>query len=84
MRLAQRWGWLEPGPYAHVSRMVAEIGRLLGGWLNFTALRRIFGFPRMDAALCAMPGGISEFQHAAGSRLAEEDGRAYEAFGAEP
>ena len=33
---------------------------LLGGWLNFTALRRIFGFPRMDAALCAMPGGISE------------------------
>lgn len=33
---------------------------LLGGWLHFTALRRIFGFPRMDAALCAMPGGISE------------------------
>ena len=36
LRLAQRWGWLEPGPYAHVSRMVAEIGRLLGGWLKQT------------------------------------------------
>lgn len=33
---------------------------MIGGWLNFTALRRIFRFPRMDAALCAMPGGISE------------------------
>lgn len=33
---------------------------LLGGCLNFAALRRVFGFPRMDAALCAMPGGISE------------------------
>lgn len=33
---------------------------LIGGLLNFTALRRLFGFPRLDAALCAMPGGISE------------------------
>lgn len=34
LRLAQRWGWLSDGQYQHVSRMVAEIGRLLGGWLR--------------------------------------------------
>lgn len=32
LRLAQRWGWLSPGQYEHASRLVAEIGRLLGGW----------------------------------------------------
>jgi hypothetical protein len=32
LRLAVRWGWLSPGQYRHVSEMVAEIGRLLGGW----------------------------------------------------
>lgn len=36
LRLAHQWGWLEAGPYAHVSRMVAEIGRLLGGWIKQT------------------------------------------------
>jgi hypothetical protein len=34
LRLAHRWGWLSDGQYAHVSAMVAEIGRLLGGWLR--------------------------------------------------
>jgi hypothetical protein len=24
--------WLKPGQYEHAARMVAEIGRLLGGW----------------------------------------------------
>lgn len=33
---------------------------LLGGLLNFTTLRRGFGFGRLDAALCSMPGGIAE------------------------
>jgi len=33
---------------------------LLGGALNFAALRRVFGFDRLDAALCSMPGGIAE------------------------
>lgn len=33
---------------------------LAGGVLNYKTLRRGFGFRRMDAALCAMPGGISE------------------------
>ena len=32
LRLAARFGWLNPGQYEHVSLMVAEIGRLLGGW----------------------------------------------------
>lgn len=33
---------------------------MIGGALNYGLLRRIFGFRNMDAALCAMPGGISE------------------------
>ena len=32
LRLAARWEWLSAGQYQHVSEMVAEIGRLLGGW----------------------------------------------------
>ncbi len=36
LRLAHRWGWLSNGQYQHVSAMVAEIGRLLGGWLKQT------------------------------------------------
>ena len=34
LRLAHRWGWIKDGQYEHVSEMVAEIGRLLGGWLR--------------------------------------------------
>lgn len=36
LRLAHQWGWLNAGQYEHVSRMVAEIGRLLGGWIRQT------------------------------------------------
>jgi four helix bundle protein len=32
LRLAARWKWLSPGQYRHAAEMVAEIGRLLGGW----------------------------------------------------
>lgn len=32
LRLAARWNWLSAGQYRHVAAMVAEIGRLLGGW----------------------------------------------------
>ena len=32
LRLAAQWDWLSAGQYKHVSTMVAEIGRLLGGW----------------------------------------------------
>ncbi len=34
LRLAHRWSWLSDGQYEHVSAMVAEIGRLLGGWIR--------------------------------------------------
>ena len=36
LRLAARWGWLSPGQYRHAAGMVAEIGRLLGGWQKAT------------------------------------------------
>jgi four helix bundle protein len=32
LRLSQKWEWIKEGQYRHVSAMVAEIGRLLGGW----------------------------------------------------
>jgi hypothetical protein len=34
LRLAHHWQWLNNGQYNHVSQMVAELGRLLGGWLK--------------------------------------------------
>lgn len=36
LRLVYQWQWLAKGQYEHVSRMVAEIGRLLGGWIKQT------------------------------------------------
>lgn len=37
LRLASRWQWLDEGRYVHGAGMVAEIGRLLGGWQKQTA-----------------------------------------------
>ena len=34
LRLAHRWHWRNDGQYRHVSAMVAELGRMLGGWLK--------------------------------------------------
>ena len=39
LRLAHRWGWLKAGQYQHVAAMVAEIGRLLGGWQKIVVSR---------------------------------------------
>lgn len=36
LRLCQRWQWINAGQYHHASEMVAEIGRLLGGWLKLS------------------------------------------------
>ena len=36
LRLSARWEWLTGGQYQHAARMVAEIGRLLGGWHKVT------------------------------------------------
>ena len=32
LRLCRDLELLSPGQYAHVTRMVSEVGRLLGGW----------------------------------------------------
>lgn len=36
LRLAYHWKWLNSGQYEHVSKMIEEIGRLLGGWIRQT------------------------------------------------
>ena len=36
LRLVTRLGWLSGGQYQHAAGMVAELGRLLGGWLRLT------------------------------------------------
>lgn len=36
LRLIHDWGWLSHGQYEHVSRMIVEVGRLLGGWIAQT------------------------------------------------
>jgi hypothetical protein len=36
LRLSHQWAWLSSGQYEHASRMVAGIGKLLGGWLKQT------------------------------------------------
>ncbi|MBL8528805.1 MAG: diversity-generating retroelement protein Avd [Burkholderiales bacterium] len=34
LRLAHRWQWLSDGQYEHAAEQVAEIGKLLGGWIK--------------------------------------------------
>lgn len=34
LRLCERWAWINSGQYRHAAVMVAEIGRLLGGWIK--------------------------------------------------
>ena len=36
LRLVHQWQWLTAGQYEHVSKLVTEIGKLLGGWLRQT------------------------------------------------
>lgn len=36
LRLVHQWTWLTAGQYEYVTKMVAEIGRLLGGWIRQT------------------------------------------------
>jgi four helix bundle protein len=37
LRLCHEMGWLSTGQYGHASRMAAEVGRLLGGWMKKAA-----------------------------------------------
>jgi len=34
LRLIHKWNWISAGQYRHVSEMVLEIGRMLGGWIK--------------------------------------------------
>ncbi len=34
LRLTHKWRWLNDGQFEHVSMMVAEAGKLLGGWIK--------------------------------------------------
>jgi len=34
LRLTREWNWLTSGQYQHAAQMIAEMGRLLGGWLK--------------------------------------------------
>ena len=45
LQLAGQFGWLTQGQYGHVSTMIAEIGRLLGGWHKVTAGNETAGGP---------------------------------------
>ena len=36
VRLAVKWDWLTPGQYQHLAAMLAEVGKLLGGWRKIT------------------------------------------------
>lgn len=36
LRLSRQWDWLSSGQYEHASRMVANVGKLLGGWIKQT------------------------------------------------
>lgn len=36
LRLSHQWKWMSLGQYEHASRMLIEIGRLLGGWQKTT------------------------------------------------
>jgi four helix bundle protein len=46
LRLSHQWQWLSTGQYEHVSRMVASIGKLLGGWIRQTRGRSTALAPR--------------------------------------
>jgi len=39
LRLAYDWKWINMGQYEHVGKMVAELGRLLGGWKRVTGMK---------------------------------------------
>ena len=40
LRLAAGWRWMNDGQYHHAAAMVAEVGRLLGGWIKSVEGRR--------------------------------------------
>jgi hypothetical protein len=49
LRLACQWGWLSSGQYEHASRLVAGVGKLLGGWIRQTSAAAGAGRERTGA-----------------------------------
>ena len=43
LRLVRQWDWLSSGQYEHISRLVAGVGKLLGGWLKQTQSAALTG-----------------------------------------
>jgi len=43
LRLSHQWNWLSSGQYEHASRMVAGIGKLVGGWIKQTRAADVAG-----------------------------------------
>ena len=48
LRLAHHWHWLSDGQYQPLSQMVAEIARLLGGWIKQESGNKKAGAPEPD------------------------------------
>lgn len=59
LRLAHHWRWLNDGQYEHATRMVAEIGRLLGGWIRQQAAETSDGGPASIGAAAAKKRGAA-------------------------
>jgi hypothetical protein len=38
LRLCREWGWLNSSQYEHAAKMIAEMGKLLGGWIKATGV----------------------------------------------
>jgi hypothetical protein len=43
LRLCREWDWLTSGQYQHAAQMVAEMGRLLGGWIKTVPVKGTLG-----------------------------------------
>lgn len=59
LRLSQQWTWLSSGQYEHVSRMVAGVGKLLGGWIKKTRFLisgapAVSGWPDVESKASAL------------------------------
>jgi hypothetical protein len=57
LRLAHHWHWITPGQYEHAGRLIAELGRLLGGWQKTTRQQSAAGSASAPAAPSVVGAG---------------------------
>jgi four helix bundle protein len=57
LRLAHHWHWITPGQYEHAGRLIAELGRLLGGWQKTTRQQSVSGAPSVPATPSVVGAG---------------------------